>query len=345
MKARVVYYFVAVMLAITAAQDLPAQEWLKGVGNGVVQRAKQRVKQKVEDKVYQQVDKTVDKAVDKAMQPAEKAVDKALDKAVSAAEKKVKTVTDTLVSAAEAVAQAAEDASVAIAIDPDGYIEDTPAKGISPEFKARFAGRPSGGIPFYPVKESVVMTYATKNAKGKAESHSRTTISSIRWKNETNYSVQTSSELLDEDMKSLGMEPMTAGVVVENGIVSFEPSSLAGQMTEGMEISGDSFYLPDNIEVGDLLGGYKVVINIGGLATTSENKDIKVVGRETMNISGHSIDCYILESVVSVKALGIKSEMVQKTWYGRGVGQVKSENYSKNGKLMSIYELVELRGF
>ena len=146
-------------------------------------------------------------------------------------------------------------------------------------------------------------------------------------------------------MNSLGTEPMTAGVVVENGIVSFEPSSLAGQMTEGMAVSGDSFYLPDNIEVGDQLEDYKVVISIGGLPTTSENKEIKVTGRETVNISGHSIDCYILESVVSVKALGIKSEMVQKTWYGRGVGQVKSESYSKKGKLMSIYELVELKGF
>ena len=33
---------------------------------------------------------------------------------------------------------------------------------ISPEVKARFAARPSGGKPFYPMKEGMVLTYASK---------------------------------------------------------------------------------------------------------------------------------------------------------------------------------------
>jgi len=37
--------------------------------------------------------------------------------------------------------------------------------------------------------------------------------------------------------------------------------------------------------------------------------------------------------------------MTQKVWYGRGVGQVRSESYNKNGKLMSLSELVEIVGY
>lgn len=343
MKTRFVHFFIVVMISIISSPDLSAQAWLRDVGRGVAQRAKDRARQRVEDKVYQQVDNAVDNAVDKALEPAEKAVENAVDKAVSATEKKVRAAADTLVRAAEEVAAAAEDASITIEIDADDDI--APSKGISPEFKAKFASRPSGGKPFYPTKEGMVMTYASKDARGNATSYSRTTISSIQRTDQSNYSVQTSTELLDDSMNPLSVEPMTAAVVVENGIVNFDSSSLAGQLTEGMQVSGDSFWLPDNIAVGDSLEDYKIVISIGGLATSSENKDIKVTGRETLNVSGHSIDCYIIESLVSVKALGIRSEMVQKTWYGRGVGQVKSEGYSKKGKLMSIYELVELKGF
>ena len=44
------------------------------------------------------------------------------------------------------------------------------------------------------------------------------------------------------------------------------------------------------------------------------------------------------------KYIGIKSEMKQKVWYGRGIGQVKTEGYSKKGKLLSVNELVEVTG-
>ena len=71
---------------------------------------------------------------------------------------------------------------------------------------------------------------------------------------------------------------------------------------------------------------------------------IEGTGKETLTVSGHAIDCYIIESSVSAKAIGIKSEMKQKVWYGRGIGQVKTEGYSKKGKLVSVNELVEVTG-
>ena len=210
---------------------------------------------------------------------------------------------------------------------------------------AKFEGRAPGGKAFYPMKKGIVMTYASGNGKGKADSYTRTEITSLDWKDERNFSVITETTILDSDMNPVGTEPMTAGATVENGIVRYDPESMAGQLTEGMQVSGDNFYMPDNIEVGDILPDYTVIVSIGGMNTTSQNINIKVTGRETLNISGNDIDCYIVESTVAVTALGFKSEMAQKVWYGRGVGQVRTESYNKKGKLMSVNELVELSGY
>lgn len=345
MKTKISYILIcSLLISVLPVQEAWGQSWLQGIGQGVKHRAKDRAMQRVEDKIYQKVDQAVDKTVDKAFESTEKAVDKAVNKAVSATEKRVKAAADTLTAAAEAVAAAAEDYSVTVAESvPAATTSDT--KALKAEMMKKFAGRPSGGMPFYPVKTGVVMTYASSTGKGKPTSYTRTTITDIRRKDDHNYTVVTSSEILDEDKNPVMTEPMTAGAIVEDGMVTYDPETMAGQLTEGMEITGDYFILPDNITIGDTFPNYSITVNIGGLNTVTENTDIIVTGRETLTVSGHKIDCYIIESITSVTALGFKTSMSQKVWYGRGIGQVKQEGYNKNGKLMSVYELVELSGF
>ena len=314
MKMKITYLILSLfILSAVSVHEACSQSWLQDIGHGVKQRAKDRARQRVEDKIYQKVDK----AVDKAFESTEEAVDKAIDSAVSSAEKRVRSAADT----------------------PPAPRKDNSA------LMAKFEGRAPGGKAFYPMKKGIVMTYASGNGKGKADSYTRTEITSLDWKDERNFSVITETTILDSDMNPVGTEPMTAGATVENGIVRYDPESMAGQLTEGMQVSGDNFYMPDNIEVGDILPDYTVIVSIGGMNTTSQNINIKVTGRETLNISGNDIDCYIVESTVAVTALGFKSEMAQKVWYGRGVGQVSTESYNKKGKLMSVNELVELSGY
>ena len=347
MKAKITYFILSVMFfSFYPVQEASSQAWLRDIGQGVKNRAKDRAVQRVEEKIYETVDKSVDKAVDKAFESTEEAMEKAVDKAVSAAEKKVKEAADTLTAAAEAVAAAAEDLSVTVE-EPAASSEVQTASGgrRNAEAMSKFLSRPSGGKPFYPIRKGISMTYANKDAKGKADSYTRNTITDISWKDERNFSVSMETELLDADMNTVTTPPMTSGASVENGIVTFDPESMAGQLMAGMEVSGDYFQLPDNIVVGDVLPDYTVIINISGMKTSSSNSNVRVTGRETLRVSGHEIDCYIVESTVAVSALGLKSEMTSKSWYGRGVGQVKQESYNKKGKLMSIYELVELKGF
>lgn len=112
-----------------------------------------------------------------------------------------------------------------------------------------------------------------------------------------------------------------------------------------MTVSGDNLILPADVAVGDVLKDYTITVSIGAMKTTTANSDIKVTGEETLDIGGTAIDCLIVESTVLAKVIGIKQQMKQKIWYGRGIGPVKTETYNKKGKLMSVQEIVEIEGF
>ena len=94
-----------------------------------------------------------------------------------------------------------------------------------------FAERPSGGTPFYPVEKGLTMTYATGTGKGKPASYTRSTIVDIQWQDERNYSVVTSSEILDADKNPVTSEPMTAGATMQDGVVTYDQETMTGQLT------------------------------------------------------------------------------------------------------------------
>ena len=320
---RKVLVLTTLLVSLAGTNEIHAQSWLRGLGRAAENAAKRAVEKNIE--------RTVEKAVDKSFQAAENATEDAINKSIEESEAK-----------REARREATREQENTQSSRP----ADAPDKAAArAEIIQAFSARGSGGTPFYPIKKGIVMTYASSTGKGKPDSYTRSTITDVQWQDERNYSVTTSSEILDADKNPMTSAPFTAGAKVENGIVTYDPKTMAGQLTEGMEISGDHFFLPDNIVVGDRLPDYTMTVSIAGMKTVSENTGISVTGRETVTVSGSQIDCYIIESTVATSALGFKSSMTQKVWYGRGVGQVRSESYNKNGKLMSLSELVELKGY
>lgn len=319
------------LLAILAGSNpIHAQSWLRGLGRAAENAAKRAVEKNIE--------RTVEKAVDKSFQAAENATEDAINKSIEESEAKRE--------ARREATREQENTQSSRPAAATSQPADAPDKAAArAEIIQAFSARGSGGTPFYPIKKGIVMTYASSTGKGKPDSYTRSTITDVQWQDERNYSVTTSSEILDADKNPMTSAPFTAGAKVENGIVTYDPKTMAGQLTEGMEISGDHFFLPDNIVVGDRLPDYTMTVSIAGMKTVSENTGISVTGRETVTVSGSQIDCYIIESTVATSALGFKSSMTQKVWYGRGIGQVRSESYNKNGKLMSLSELVELEGY
>ena len=102
--------------------------------------------------------------------------------------------------------------------------------------------------------------------------------------------------------------------------------------------------LPANLTTGTTLNDYSITMGIAGINTTSRFTGVKVVAEETIEVSGHSIPCVVVESTASVKVLGMNRSSVQKTWYGRGIGVVKLETYDNKGKLDTTQTLTSIEG-
>ncbi len=320
---------ILIFLTLGSMTEAYSQSWLEHVGRTAVKKATKRAVQKTEDKIYETVEKGVDKAFEKT------------EETISDAVEKRKAEADAQKAAIDSVKAAQKAEEKALAQARKQQESEARKQQVLKQFSGRAASKEA---PFYLSKEGISITYATKDPKGKATSYSKTAIIGIDYKDSRNFTAETVTELYDADMELMTATPMTSKTIVENGTVTFDPESMAGQLAEGMEITGDFFFVPDNIAVGDILMDYKVTVAIGPMTTTSENTDVHVSGRETLEISGHSIDCYIIESKVSAKAMGFKTEVMQKAWYGRGIGQVKVETYNSKGKLQSVNEIVAIDG-
>lgn len=196
--------------------------------------------------------------------------------------------------------------------------------------------------PFYPTKEGISLTYVEKSGKGKVNGYSQMSVTAVSVTDENNLSITTASQSMDEKKKELFSQPITMTVHIRNGVVQFDPASMAGKLMEGISITGDSFMLPADASVGMALNDYNVTVNMGAIKNTTSFTNVKVSGKETLNVGGKAIECLIVENEASTKVMGIKQQSTQKTWFARNIGQVKMEMYNKKGKLMSIQELIEV---
>lgn len=93
--------------------------------------------------------------------------------------------------------------------------------------------------------------------------------------------------------------------------------------------------IPADMKVGDDYGEGKFEISHTNETNKSKIYYRKVTAQERITTPAGTFDCMILEQLSENKILGIKQKSIGKTWYARGVGEVKSEIYTRGGKLRS----------
>ena len=197
--------------------------------------------------------------------------------------------------------------------------------------------------PFYLQKEGVKLGYTITDKKGKVDGYSESTVVSVK-----NSGAQTTVTLKtmvkDKKGENLLQQPVDMSILINDGTVVMSPKAMAGKIVEGLNISGENLMLPANLTTGTTLNDYSITMGIAGINTTSRFTGVKVVAEETIEVSGHSIPCVVVESTASVKVLGMNRSSVQKTWYGRGIGVVKLETYDNKGKLDTTQTLTSIEG-
>lgn len=149
---------------------------------------------------------------------------------------------------------------------------------------------------YFLYNEGAKLTIANTDAKGKHTGYSTLEVKEVVG-SRSNCTVKYESMVYDKKMNPMLTAPVVQEFTVRNGVVTYDPQSMAGQVMQGMQVTveGTPFALPAGAKVGDTFPDYNIVMNIAGLKTTSNVTGQKVVAEETLNIDGRDIECVVVE--------------------------------------------------
>ena len=198
--------------------------------------------------------------------------------------------------------------------------------------------------PFFAIKEGVELSYEIKNEKGEISNYTQMNIVKVI-KDAENYDITYQGVVMDNKKKPIHNNSVFIKVNIIDGIVAFDNSSMLGvNMEVDMEKSGDKFMLPADLSVGDVLDDYTATLSMGPIKATTAVSNIKVVAQETIVINGTDIECIVIENNAATKALDMSMNDIQKTWYGRKMGIVKTKTYDSSRKQKGMQLLTFING-
>ena len=150
------------------------------------------------------------------------------------------------------------------------------------------------------------------------------------------------TEIIDKKGQSMGTsdsEIKCNGNALRIDMKSFVPAASAKQLGK-VQVSGDAKYLiyPLNVKAGQTLEDGTMTMNI---------TNRKVEQAETINSPAGSFDCFRIsyDAMVRIKMMGIgfPVHMHVIEWFSPKIARpVKSETYTKNGKLAGTMQLVSI---
>ena len=192
---------------------------------------------------------------------------------------------------------------------------------------------------YFPSEEGMTLEYVDKNAKGKATGYVIYQIQKIDRQDDTNFSVGYLVSTLDNKRKEV-MAPMEITVHVTDGSVHFDGISVMATLANDLNIKGHGIVIPSDMYVGQKLDDFSVTID--AIATTNSCTNVTVVAEESLTTDAGSFDTYRIDMNLSGKTLFINIQGTVSQWYAKGIGEIRTINYDKKGKISTIRELIKL---
>lgn len=203
---------------------------------------------------------------------------------------------------------------------------------------------------YYPDKENTQMEYKQYDKKGGLSGSSVQKITSIK-KSPGSVEVAVSAETFDAKGKSLGTANLKARC--EGGVFYVDMTNYLGQQSTDaykdmeMSVEGGNLEMPAGMNSGDMLkdGNLKMSFSSGGMTVMNMSVAItnrKVEAVENLTTPAGTFECYKISYDIATKMM-ISVKMKGVEWYAKGVGMVKSESYSKDGKLQGSTLLTSLK--
>lgn len=192
---------------------------------------------------------------------------------------------------------------------------------------------------YYPMIEGATLQYTNFNKKGKSEGVASYMVTNVSTTGDVT-SATMAIDLKDEKGKEIYKTDYSftcSGNMVTVDYKSLVPSSMFEQY-EGMEmdISGTDLELPNDLSVGQQLSDANVTIKISmsgiNMNTTVDLINRKVEKKESVTTPAGTFECYVIYSDNKMKAMMVKQTFPSRVWFAEGVGMIKQESFSKNGK-------------
>jgi hypothetical protein len=203
----------------------------------------------------------------------------------------------------------------------------------------------SGYMPF---KEGIYTEVSHYNKKNKLSTVAKQKVTGVE---EIDGGFKATVDLVYADDKGKEQHKGSYAIECKDGTLYMDmsalinPQAMAGFEDLEMEVTGTAMAFPNSLEAGQTLpdGNLVMTAKTGGLAF-SMNMNVtnrKVEAMESVTTPAGTFDCVKISQDTELKTI-IKNKFRTVTWYAKGVGMVKSENYDTRDNLESSSLLTKL---
>lgn len=211
------------------------------------------------------------------------------------------------------------------------------------------AGAQDCSSSFFLVKEGMKVEMTNYNKKGKPAGKTVTTLVSAKQTGTTTeYSLHSESTDAKGETSAMDYTASCDGNKISINMKGFLPPEMLASANGGeVTLEGNEISFPNTMTAGEKLndGSVTMTLKVGTMTmkTIMNIVNRTVVGTETITTPAGSFDCYKVEYLVETTMMGIKSSAKVRQWISKGIGTVRSENYSVKDELQGYSEVTAIR--
>ena len=203
---------------------------------------------------------------------------------------------------------------------------------------------------FFPFEEGAYLEYTNFNKKGKVESITENTVTTIT---KADGATEAIVGTVLKDKKGKESYSGSYQVFCKDGKLLMDVNTIFNpamqQSFSGYEVTieGDALVFPNVLEVGEVLpdASSEITTAAGGLNIATMNIDITdrlVEGKSTITTAAGTFECYKISQLTSIRMM-VSRAYGTVEYFAEGIGVVRSETYDQRGNLQSYMELTAIK--
>ena len=188
---------------------------------------------------------------------------------------------------------------------------------------------------YYCLREGAELIYRSTDTKGRETGTTTIGIKAVTG-SDGNYELTQTNEISLSKL-NIGKPVTVSASIKDNNVPVAILNCFAYEFTE----IGPS--IPSTLSVGQELECGTIEWEVMGIKATHTVTSHKVVAQEEITTPAGTYDCFVVEQKYAMKSGFSKSEGMNKSWYAKGIGLVKIENYNPKGKLLLTQQLITVK--